>query len=339
MNRIVTALIFLASIIFSTAVPIGRTTIQHLLDQSPLVIKGTIIEIGDISLSRPPWAINLPDLKIRRAKVDLSYALKGVAPPTPVNVILPYVSPDHPLVALREGSTYIFFLASHEAFLKVVDPFNGAIPVMRGMKPENTSDPNLLLRFELEESLASTNSFVVLKALMALGEVGANSSLEEVNRLADSTNDSVRVAACAVALALGEWGKAPEIVRFLNQHSRFSGEIVLSESDNGLDVGFIAKSLSLTSSSEAQSTYIKLLDETQNPYVLKELLAAPCIISSTTSAITISHFLNNPNDDVAYAAYRALMTMKGSDYKAQHLFVRERANTSRELKSWLMLQK
>lgn len=338
MKRIISALFFLAVAAIASAVPIGRTTIRHLLDQSPLVLKGTVVGISEAATSRPPWTFNMPGLKTMRATVECSYVLKGASPPVPVEVLFPYVSSDSPLVTLRQGSTYVLFLATDGALLKVGDPFNGAFHVLPGPKPESAADPETLLKSEFEKSLASSDPSVVLKVLMALSEVGGKSSLEKVNRLTDSTNKSVRVAACAVALALGEWDRAPEVVRFLDGHSQSSGGIVLSEAEKGLDVEALTKLIGRASAPEAESTYVDLLRETRNPYVLKELLSAPCITSSKTAAPAVSQFLDSADNDVAYAAYRALMTMKGSAYKARHVFVSEKASISSDLKSWSTLQ-
>lgn len=334
MKRILSAMLLLAVASVASAVPIGRTTIRHLLDQSPLVLKGTVVKISEAGTSEPTWTFNVPSVKTMRAEVESLYVLKGNAPTAPVEVLFPYVSSDSPLITLQQGSTYLLFLTTNGALIKVADPYNGAVPVLPGPKPEPAADPEALLKSEFESSLASSDSAVVLKALMALSEVGDKSSLEKVNRLTNSTNEPVRVAACAVALALGNWNKAAEVVRFIERHSQPSGEVVLSEAEKGIDVGVLTRILGHTAAPEAESMYLDLLGEARNPYVLKELLAAPCVASNKTAAPVVSQFLDNANDDVAYAAYRALMSMKGSNYKAQHLFLSEKASISVELKSW-----
>ena len=334
MKKIAAASFLYVAASITSAMPIGRTTIHQLLDQSPLVLKGTVVEVNEAAETSSPWTFNMQGTKTISATVECAYVLKGAAPLLPVKVLFPYISSDVPFVMPHEGATYLFFLAKDGATIKVVDPFNGAIPVLSGSEPESVADPVTLLKSEFEKSLASPDPSVVLQALLALSEVGDESSLEKVNQLSNSANESVRAAACAVTLALGAWDKAPEVVRFLNQRSQPSGGIILSEAEQGLDTGALMRLLGRTSAPEAESIYVDLLRETRNPYVLKELLVAPCITSSKVAAPAVAQFLDNTNDDVAYAAYRALMTMKGSAYKAQHLFVREKLSISPGLKSW-----
>lgn len=334
MKRMSLFLLFFVDSAITLATPIGRTTIRHLLAQSPLVLKGTVVGISEAGMLHPVWSFNMPGLKAMRAAVDCSYVLKGTSVTSRVEVLFPYVAPDSPFATLQQGTTYILFLATDVHGLKVADPVTGVLPVLPGVKPEPIADPETMLKVEMERSLTCSDPTVVVKALMTLSEVGDNVSLQKLDGLTESTNESVHIAACAAALALGKWDKAREVVRFLDRRSRPTGEIALSGTETGFDVGALMMILGRVFAPEAMPVYLDLLCETKNPRVLKELLSAPCITASELSAPIVSKFLDSEDDDVAYAAYRSLMTMKGAAYNARHAFITQKTNITADLKSW-----
>lgn len=334
MKEVMSAFILLAVVTIASAIPIGRTTICKLLEQSSVVLKGTVVEVRETAISRPLWSFSMPGHKSMMAIVEPSYVLKGAPPRVPVEVLFPYISSDAPFVALREGYTYIFFLATDGSLLKVADLISGAIPVISGPKPEHVSDIEGLIKSEFEKSLASSEPSVIMNALVALSEVGDTLSLENVNPLTNSTNESIRATACATAVALGNWRKASDVVSFLESHMQPSGSITLSNSEKGIDVGMLTRVLNRTTNPDSVPLYLQLLSRTKDPYILIEILSAPCITSSKTATPIVSQFLDSENNDVAYAAYRALMTIKGSAYKAQHVFIKDKYHINTELKSW-----
>lgn len=314
----------------AAGVPIKRASLQELVSGASVVIKGSVQSIDADTASRVVWPVHAEKLETKNATVSVSGVLKGSAPVSPLHVLFATGPDDLALQSLEVGREYLLFLSGEGATMRLTDPQNAAIASVSGPPPVSAVDIYATLRGEFERALASGDFESSLAALRFLADVGNPQSLSAIAPLLQSTNDDLRVSALAASVALGDWRKAEQLVRFLDEHSTESGAFVFPQ---GMQTGAISlmESLKSISSADAGPQLVRLIQTTRNPVIKTRLVEAPCIRSDASIVPALSALLDDPAPDVSYAAYRVLTARAAKPAASKETFLLKKESLRQQL--------
>lgn len=299
-KTIITGFLYLFACFHATAVRVNVNFAENLWAISPIVLKGSVIDVQKSKGETSPY----PDTDVYKANLHVHYMLRGKIEHQKATVyfLRGHEFYDGAFSDLQPGRAYILFLKKDAGHLCVYDPFNAGYQVVKQDVQIQDAEPMEILRAEFEQSLLSADDHIVLYGLSVLSSIGNKKSLPAIQNLATATNALVRVTAKALLIRHGEWTYLDDVVSFFNDYPY--GYPGYSEHKNIMGIG--SGCLGEITNTEAKPLILESLKKSNHPGIQNQLLSSLGRFADYDDIDCLLALYNKSDANVVYSTYKIL---------------------------------
>ena len=306
--------------------PIPILRVPDLLEQAPIVVKGTVESIETPSKKLVVFGLEdhpyTSQGQVRRVQVRVETVIKG--PQQEARIPILYFHCEHgPFTILEAGRSYILFLSDSTNGLRLYSPSNGGFLVDSGVVESSGANATNKLGAILTHSLGTRNEVVLETVLQALAQMDSQETVSAIRPFLNHTNNNIRLAAINACLGMGDWDLIPVAVSLYETQTHPKTRRTIGRfgiMSMGRVAEDIVSTLAAFTNKAALPLILEQLGRTANKDMRESLLKDIERMPDAKATPEVAKLIDDPVDEVSYAAYRAICAIMKRPCIGVHVF-------------------